>query len=210
MGKSSLKYFAEKLDSIMSVETVIDQKGIYFVTFTCYKWIPLFQIADGYNACYNFFTAMKLAGHTVTGYVLMPNHLHFLVHYLPEAKSLNTIIGNGKRFIAYHIVDVLKKYGKRAVLHQLSEGVSLYESRRGKLHELWQPSFDVKQCRTEKFLLQKLNYMHDNPISPRWNLAPTQHEYEHSSASYYLRGKQKHFDVAHYENLLDWENMYPS
>jgi REP element-mobilizing transposase RayT len=192
----------------MSVETVVDQKGIYFVTFTCYKWIPLLEIADGFIASYRFFDAMKRAGHSLTGYVLMPNHLHCLLQYIPNGKTLNTVIGNGKRFIGYHIIDTLKKRNNLGLLQQLSDAVSLPERKRGKLHELWQPGFDVKACRTEKFLLQKLHYMHDNPITGKWNLAPSRDAYQHSSASYYLRGKHGRYEVVHYEKLLDWENMY--
>lgn len=31
----------------------------------------------------------------------MPDHVHFLLHYTNTKQSLNTIIGNGKRFIGY-------------------------------------------------------------------------------------------------------------
>jgi len=37
------------------------------------------------------------------------------------------------------------------------------DKKNGKKHEVWKDSFDVKECRTEKFILQKLTYIHNNP-----------------------------------------------
>lgn len=32
---------------------IIDIQGYYFITFTCYQWLPLFQISDCYDLVYN-------------------------------------------------------------------------------------------------------------------------------------------------------------
>jgi len=29
----------------MSVQTKIDKEGIYFITFTCYRWLPLIELS---------------------------------------------------------------------------------------------------------------------------------------------------------------------
>jgi hypothetical protein len=39
----------------------------------------------------------------------MPNHLHALIGFQNTGKSINTIIGNAKRFVAYDIVGRLEK-----------------------------------------------------------------------------------------------------
>ena len=90
----------------MSVHTIIDKEGIYFITFTCYNWLPLLELSNGYGTVYNFFKVLAKQNHTVLAYVIMPNHLHLLLHY-NGGKSLNTVIGNGKRFMAYEIIDLL-------------------------------------------------------------------------------------------------------
>ena len=82
----------------MPVHTRINKEGIYFITFTCYGWLHIIKLAQGYDVVYKFFNALKNQLHTVVGYVIMPNHLHFLLHYR-GGKSLNTVIGNGKRFM---------------------------------------------------------------------------------------------------------------
>lgn len=46
---------------------------------------------------------------------------------------------------------------------------------------------------------QKLNYMHINPITGKWNFVINSTSYEHSSASYKL-GITQHFSPRHFRN----------
>jgi ribosomal protein S7 len=39
----------------------------------------------------------------------MPNHLQVLIDFATSAKSINKIVSNGKRFMAYTIVERLKE-----------------------------------------------------------------------------------------------------
>jgi len=101
----------------MVVKTAIEQtEGIYFITFTCQHWLPLFEITKGYDAVYKWFDYLKTKGHLVKGYVIMPNHLHVLIDFGISTKSINTIVSNGKRFMAYKIVERLKKQNEAEVL----------------------------------------------------------------------------------------------
>jgi REP element-mobilizing transposase RayT len=193
---------------VMSVGTPITSKGIYFITFTCHDWLPLIEATQGYDLVYNMLRVFQSKGHLPTGYVIMPNHLHLLLCYNGDGPSLNKLIGNGKRFMAYELVRRLEQNGDQQILQALQAAVLPKDASRGKKHQVWIESFDAKECRTEKFLLQKLHYIHNNPVSGKWKLAPSSIDYLHSSAPFYLNGRQQLFDVVHYEQLLDWENMY--
>ena len=103
---------------------------------------------------------MKANGNEILGFVIMPNHVHLLLHYTNTRQSLNTIIGNGKRFIGYDIVKRLEEKGETILLNQMKEAVRAKDRQRNKIHQVWKGTFDVKECRTEKFILQKLNYIH--------------------------------------------------
>ncbi len=186
----------------------ISESGIYFVTFTNYKWLPLFDRTNGYDIVYKWFDYLKTKGHYISGYVIMPNHVHALIGFHPTDKSINTIVGNGKRFMAYDIVERLKESGNEELLSILSEGVTASDRRKGAQHEVFKDSFDLKLCYSYKFLKQKLDYIHSNPVSKKWNLAKDVTEYKHSSARYYLTGEQGIYEVLHtnewvYEN---WNN----
>ena len=191
----------------MSIHTKIDKEGIYFITFTCHSWLPLIELTNGYDIVYNFFKVLGSQNHTLLAYVIMPNHLHLLLHY-KGGKNLNMVIGNGKRFMAYEIVNRLEQKEEHAMLQRLQAEVKMKDRRRGKKHEVWIDSFDVKECRTEKFILQKLIYIHENPVRGKWKLANNSLEYLHSSAPFYLNGRQQLFNVKDYRDFVKWEEMY--
>ena len=75
-------------------------------------------------------------------------------------------------------------------------------------HEVWISSFDVKECRTEKFILQKLIYIHENPVRGKWKLCNTSLDYLRSSARFYLNGTQWLLEVKDYRDFVKWEEMY--
>jgi REP element-mobilizing transposase RayT len=179
------------------------EAGIYFVTFTNHNWIPLFQIANGYDLVYKWFEHLKTKGHYVSGYVIMPNHLHVLLVFNNPAQSINTIIGNGKRFLAYGIIKRLTEQNREDILSQLSEAVQPMDRKRGKFHEVFQPSFDIKRCDTFKFIYQKLDYIHNNPVAKKWNLVTNRFDYEHSSARFYDTGNHASYAIAHIDAFMD-------
>jgi REP element-mobilizing transposase RayT len=122
----------------------------------------------------------------------MPNHLHCMLFFPQKGFDLNKIIGNAKRFIAYEIIARLRKQECADILNKLSTGVSTNERKKGQLHKVFEDSFDAKAIETEKFLLQKLNYIHLNPVKGDYRLVDDWREYEHSSASFYERNKVLH------------------
>jgi REP element-mobilizing transposase RayT len=189
----------------MPVHKPVTEAGIYFLTFTCHEWLPLIQLTNGYDLVYNWFNVLSSKGHTVTGYVIMPNHLHMLLYFAGGRQSLNTLVGNGKRFMAYDIINRLENQNETALLAKLQQAVQPMDKSRGKKHEVWKDSFDVKQCRTEKFVLQKLHYIHNNPCSGKWKLADDPIHYFHSSASFYINGKQGGYAVKDYREFLNFE-----
>lgn len=188
----------------MSLHQKITKQGIYFITFTNHAWLPLIQLTDGYDLVYNWFRILNGNGHVITGFVIMPNHLHLLLYYSGGNQSLNTIVGNGKRFMAYDIVERLQKAGNTEIITRLQQDVKAKDRSRGKIHEVWKDAFDVKECRTEKFIMQKLNYIHNNPCSGKWKLADGPIHYLHSSASFYISGKKGIHEVRDYREFMDF------
>ncbi|MEO6636693.1 MAG: hypothetical protein ABIN25_00365 [Ginsengibacter sp.] len=188
--------------SIMSVKYKhSDVYSMYFCTFTCYKWMHLFSLTNGYDLVYNWFNVLKENKIEIVGYVIMPNHLHCIL-YFPEAGfSLSNILSNGKRFMAYGLVDKLEKANEGNILTILKEGLTQREIKKKQLHKVFKDSFDGNPIFSEKFLLQKLNYIHHNPVSGKWNLAKDFVSYEHSSASFYEDDIVKHFMSKHYKGL---------
>ena len=184
--------------------TIPYNSGMFFITFTCHEWLPLIDKVTGYDIVYNWFDHLKAKGHFKNGYVIMPNHVHALVTFINTKQSINTIVGNGKRFMAYEIIQRLQANNEVALLQQLSAPVEAARKANKKQHEVWETSFDWKDCRSNEFVWQKLNYMHNNPCTGKWQLATNPIEYIHSSAKFYLTGVQSIYPVT---NFMEMEEV---
>jgi len=173
----------------------------YFVTFTCYKWLPLIEKTNLYDDIYNWFDLLKKDGNHILGYVVMSNHLHVLIKLGQHSKPINTLIAEGKRFRGYEIVKRLKELKLDELLNQLSDGVSDVERKKGSKHKVFEVSFDCKECYTCEFVQQKLDYMLHNPVKA--GLVKRREDYLHSSAKYYEAGGQGVYRVTNYLEFYD-------
>ena len=70
-----------------------------------------------------------------------------------------------------------------------------------KLHEVWEPSFDWKDFRSNTFVWQKLNYIHSNPCIGKWELAANPIEFLHSSSKFYLTGLQGIYPITNFMEM---------
>jgi len=177
--------------------------GTFFTTFTCHNWLPLIDKVNGYDIVYSWFDHLKSKGHYINGYVIILNHVHVLISFIETDQSINTIIGNGKRFMAYEIIKRLTETSETELLSQLSSAVEQKRREKNKKHEVWKLSFDWKECRDKKFIGQKLDYMHNNPCSKKWNLCISPVEYIHSSAKFYIAGEQGIYSVKNIAEMQD-------
>ena len=127
----------------MPVRKLIPEKdGVYFFTFTCARWLSLFHIADGYRCVYKWFDVLIKNEHYIIGYAIMPNHVHAIVAFRNTDKTINSIIANGKRFLAYDLVAELESKNEVVVLNQLNGWVNATDKSRNKQHEVFESSFD--------------------------------------------------------------------
>ncbi len=122
-----------------------NQASLYYITFTCFNWLPLFQLTNAYDFVYKWFEYLKAEKNIkITAYVITPNHLHCILVFPTHDFSLNKIISNAKRFIAYKIIKRLKDNNQIEILHPLQTAVSNKEKIKGQLHKVFEESFDAK------------------------------------------------------------------
>lgn len=180
-----------------------DSGGIYFITFTCYAWKPLFALTDAYDAIYKWFDYLTSNEAAIIGHVIMPNHLHLLT-YLPAAfKTPNAVVANAKRFLSYEIVKRLEEQKAEPLLQELHAAVKQREAKKGQIHRVFEESFDCKACYSPEFVAQKLQYMHHNPVKGKWNLATDFALYSHSSAGFYFdTGASAYKKLTRLEDLM--------
>ena len=175
--------------------------GVFFCTFTCFKWLPLIDTVSMYAWIHAWFRRLHGENNRLVGYVIMPNHLHILLQ-VPEGGSINKLLAEGKRFMAYEIRERILEADHHELLAIMATGLRRGDAKRGQHYRVFETSSDVQDCRSGKFLHQKLNYMHNNPISGKWSLVDDPAMYPYSSAGFYMLGSAPAVPLLHVGELL--------
>ena len=167
--------------------------GAYFVTFTIVEWIKVLE-DDSYKRLItdNISFYQKNKGLIVYGYCIMPNHVHMIIQ-AGDRFTVSEILRDLKKFTSRAIVRKLeeeKPEGYLTILNQFIEaGKPL---KRIKSHKVWQDGNMAKLAYSNKFLMEKLSYIHNNPVE--YGLCHSPWDYEFSSAINYS-GKAGLVDV---------------
>ena len=117
----------------------------------------------------------------ILAYVIMPDHLH-LVTDCPGASA--DVLRYVRGLTGRRVIDYLKEHGNESSLAKLR-----HEQRKRKhTHSLWQQEKNVLSVFSEAMLMQKVNYIHLNPV--RAELADRMTDYRWSSARIWQRQAQ--------------------
>lgn len=150
----------------------------YFTTATILRWQNLLENNELKLIITDALAYLVTQGHVrIYAFVIMPNHIH-LVWNVIGAKSLGKIKHSLFSYTAH-------SFRKHLLAHEgsLDNYVVQKEDR---LHQFWQSrSFDLPTT-SQPFLLQKVNYIHQNPVKA--GLVCDAGDYKHSSARSYRRG----------------------
>ncbi len=139
---------------------------LHFLTFSCYRRLKLLGTARRRDLLLRLLEqTRKSYCFVVVGYVVMPEHVHLLISE-PERGDPGTV------------VQVLKQRFARAVLRemrsrQIARQPRLWPDSTGQDH-VWQARFYDFVVHTKKKKLEKLHYMHQNPVKRRLVLDPQQ------------------------------------
>jgi putative transposase len=111
-------------------------------------------------------------------FALMPSHLHAIVK--PHERSIGKLLDEFGSFTAHAILQQLRQDHESELLEFFSE----QRRDRRHHHSLWQ-DIQAKNIYSSKFLIQKMEYIHNNPVNKDWSLVKDRAEYLYSSACYY-------------------------
>jgi len=131
----------------------------------------------------------KAKGVCVYGFAIMSNHFHLI----------RQIMGDNKRDDVQR--DFLKYTGQQILKHLRNEqSILLSEllvNAKDRKHQVWERnSWGVPLCSREVFL-QKLEYIHNNPVTA--GLCKYPEDYKYSSARFYEKNEMDWFFLVHYE-----------
>jgi putative transposase len=93
------------------------------------------------------------------GYVVMPDHAHLIIN--PLNRDIGVVMRRLKSTSARLLLDWLRESNHLYSLRKLALGVP---QARSHTHSLWQKDFSSIDLWTPRFIRQKLNYIHLNPV----------------------------------------------
>lgn len=160
------------------------EKGeIYFWTATINKWQRLLERDEYKDVIIESLQHLSNTGKVdVFAFIIMPNHIH-LIWRVNEPSGRESPQGSFLKYTAHVFKKMLQKEG----FGQL-DNYAVNAS--NKMYEFWQRDSMAIPLFTRKVALQKLNYLHNNPLTERWNLVIDPCDYKYSSARYYERNEK--------------------
>lgn len=167
---------------------ILDQYGLHFCTFTVVQWADLFSrqvyreiMVRNFNHC------IANKGLHVHGYVFMTNHIHCILS--AAQGNLSGVIRDLKSFSAKQIyAQMLQGPESRQEWLELVFRYAAGGHSRNQDFQIWQHDNHPEEIFSLKFLMQKMNYIHNNPVQAGWVCYPEHWRY--SSAADYLNGEQ--------------------
>lgn len=151
-----------------------DSQALYITAITKDR-LPVFQ-TDGIKTvtCEAIDEARKSGGILIFAYVIMPDHFHLLTG-CPDKKPSDAL-RYIKGIVAHRVIDHLKKKNYQSSLDKLRHE----DWKRNHRYSLWQHESNTFQVFSESMFMQKVNYIHLNPV--RAGLVERAIDYRWSSA----------------------------
>ena len=167
---------------------IIEEGKPHFLTCTTVNWLPLFTNPEIVSIIFETLKFMQENNRlTIYAYILMENHIHFIA----SSKELSKEVGIFKSYSARKIIDYLKIQNAKDILKLLNFYKLKHKSDRD--YQLWQEGSNPKQIINEKMMIQKIEYIHYNPVKRGYIEDPVHWRY--SSARNY-EGMDGMIDVA--------------
>jgi len=167
-------------------------KQAYFYTDTIYEFKHLLAGDNLKLIVINslkYLVDKKLA--EVFGYVIMPNHIHLIWNILNNERK-ESVAGSFSKFTAHEF----KKYLQTSNPGLLKE----YKSDKSdRLFQFWKRDPLAIPLSNEQILIDKLTYIHNNPVREKWKLAACPEDYRFSSAAFYTLGKDEFNFLSHFK-----------
>ncbi len=114
----------------------------------------------------------------IFAYVIMPDHFHVITNSKLKPSNILRYL-NG--VTARRVIDYLKESNFTSSLNKLKQ----FEKKRGYKYSLWEHHSDTFSITSESMFMQKVNYIHLNPI--RADLVKNMDDYLYSSVRIWKR-----------------------
>jgi len=154
----------------------------YFMTSSFVEGLPLFGDRDVAQIMLDSLIFLQHQREvTLYVYVLMENHFHIIAQGNDLAEKMRHL----KSYTARKIINTFEQKKRTRWLRQLKYAKLKYKAESD--HQIWQESFHPKQIIGDSMMIQKVEYIHNNPVKRGYVDYPE--DWRYSSARNYL-GKE--------------------
>jgi putative transposase len=138
---------------------IFEEEYPYFLTDTIAAWLPIFTYPWAVDVVLDSWRWLQREREVeIFGYVVMENHLHWIA----RGQQLADLAGRFKSYSARRIIDELNSRGGDTLLAELQ--FFKKQHKQDQRYQLWQEGSYPKQIKDDAMMLQKLEYMHNNPL----------------------------------------------
>lgn len=169
---------------------------LYFITASTCGWKPLFSESGYTEIILNSLAWLRKEKRmALCAFVLMPTHLHTISK--PLDRSIGDLLQNFGSFMAHEILRKFRNDNRGDLIE------FFHQERRDNRqeHSIWQ-DVQAKNIFSARFLAQKLEYIHQNPVSKEWKLVEDRSAYEYSSACFYDEDRPPVIEIDDIRELL--------
>lgn len=159
-----------------------DSSQPHFITFAVVNWIDVFT-----RECYNEIVVESLRycvaekGLKLHAWIIMSNHVH-LIASAKDNLELADIIRDLKKYTAKMIISSMENNQQESrkdwILWMLKRAGS--RNNNNKIYQFWQQDNHPIELSTNKMIEDRLNYLHENPVTS--GLVTAAQYYKYSSA----------------------------
>jgi REP element-mobilizing transposase RayT len=183
----------------MKFSPVIDPSHLYFATVAIAGHRSIFTdkalariVLDSWRWLWEHQRLLLYA------FVVMPNHVHFIFRPLAPF-DVHQVVAAFSSFTAHQL---LKTYQQREDHVSLDYFAQQARGHRDRQHRFWDEPY-VENVFSPAILIEKVEYIHNNPLNKGWCLAQDRADYWASSACYYDRSVASAIQVDDVRLLLE-------
>lgn len=159
-------------------KSFVEPGNVYFFTATINHWYRLLENDEVKQIIIDSLKNLSQRGRIeVYSFVVMPNHVHIIWKIngskneeLPHVSFLKFTAHSFKKYLVKNDEVSLRKYAVEA---------------KNKEYEFWQRDSLAFLLDRRETAVQKLDYIHANPLAAHWQLCDEPADYQFSSAKYY-------------------------
>ena len=161
---------------------IADKEGAYFLTFQIVGWVDIFSRKDYRDIVIDSFRfCIENKSLEIFAYTIMSNHIHILAR--SNTGDLSGTIRDFKNFTSKKFLEIIdsNKESRRDWMKMVFKFHAKFKKDQN--YQIWTHENHAEHIYSQKFIEQKINYIHNNPV--RAGIVKHPEEYVYSSAGDY-------------------------